>query len=287
MGQHPVSVSFPGMTVQMGGTVYAIVQVKVSPSNWSAAVARGTDKAALKQMGLKPHEVPLEADTNRIIQVVQPAVRTPKPEASLESLSKLAMIASAGGAPGLEDRCQKCGTAPAWTFLLNTHLQQMCRRCYEEMAAKYGQAKATVDSVRPNYAKGLAYGLGAAVVGGILWGVVGGLTGFVSGLIALVIGYLVAYAIQYGAGKVDSALVAASVFITLLSITFGGIVWVAVELSGTGLNIGPVQAWWILITNDPGIFAIDHVFGMIGVIGAAYKLQQTAKEHKLPFEVVS
>lgn len=286
VGQHPVSATFPGVAMNMSGSVYAVLQVRVSRENWPTAAARAGDKAGLKALGLKPHEIRLDANTGRIIQAIQPAVRAPKPEAILESLNKMAVLASAGGAPGLGDRCQNCGATPSWVFLLNGTLQQMCKTCYDQLAAKYGNVRAQVNATRPNYGKGLLYGLGAAIVGALLWGVVGGLTGLVSGLIALVIGYLVAYAIQQGAGKVDNLLVVASVFMTLLGITLGGIVWVAVELPRLGVSLNPLDAWFFLITTDPGIFAIDYVFGMIGVIGGAYRLMQTVKQHKVPFEIV-
>jgi hypothetical protein len=211
---------------------------------------------------------------------------TPKVEVLSNDLATLTRIAIQAGSRPV-DMCESCGTNPGKPIVVNDEPMNLCPNCLHQMQGQYVQAKTVASATKPNVARGLGMGFLGALIGAVVWGGIGAVTGYVFGLIAVVIGLAVGWFMHQGAGQVNVPLIVAAVGFTLLAVFLGDLIWIAALLAREGVSPALVLvAYPILLTENPGSFALEYFFAIFGIIVGVRYLWRAKREQTPQFEVV-
>ncbi len=276
---HPVAVNLGG--AMQNGRVS--VRVGISPEAAPAVQGMISNKAYVKSLKLSPMTLGLDMQTSILFYTIVPGALTPKSEAIVRTLATLTGLAArAGSNPG--ELCDNCRQNPGTAIIVNDAPTQLCPACFQEMAQKFGQVSAVAATFKPDYAKGLAFGLLGALIGGAIWGGIGVATGYIFGLVAFVNGIIVAWFLTKGAGMVTVPIIVAGVGFTLLSVFIGDVIAIAVI---TGADLATVIAIYPeFLAPGPGTALIGYFFAAFGVLASVQALRRAKKAQTPRFEVV-
>lgn len=280
---HLVNVRFGGATENYRVTYV----VKVTPGAGEVVSRVVEDKELTKPLRRIQTFLTFRPGANAILFQLTPMGMTPKVEVLSKDLEVLAGIAArAGSNPG--DQCESCGTNPGQPMVVNDEPMNLCPACLQQLQGQYVQAKAYASASKPNLARGLGMGFLGALIGAVVWGGIGAATGYVFGLVAIVIGLVVGWFMHQGAGQVNVPLIVAAVAFTLLAVFLGDLIWIAALLAREGVSPALVLvAYPILLSEDPGGFAIEYFFALFGIVVSVRYLWRAKREQTPQFEVVA
>ncbi len=277
------------VNVRLGGATenYRVTYVvKVTPDAAENANRLVQDKEITKPLRRYQTFLTFRPGANVLLFQLTPMGVTPKVDVLSGDLATLTRIALQAGSRS-EDLCESCGTNPGRPIVVNDEPMNLCPNCLQQLQGQYVQAKAVASTAKPNVAKGLAMGFLGALIGAVIWGVIGAVTGYVFGLIAVVIGLSVGWFMHQGAGRVTVPLIVVAVAFTLLAVFLGDLIWIAGLLVREGASPALVfVAYPVLLSENPGSFAIEYFFALFGIIVSVRYLWRAKREQTPQFEVV-
>jgi hypothetical protein len=184
--------------------------------------------------------------------------------------------------------CEKCETPGSTVVLVNGSPIQLCNACLENLRRQAGYIQEDQATLQPNYAKGIAFALGAALVSGFIWALIAYFLGYIFYIAGFLIGLFVAYAIAEGAGKVTVGVIGLGIVMTFFAVILGQVFVVAIALAVEGISLGYLfDALGYYLAEAPGDFLIALVTALIGVVYVAYNLYSRAKSEKVPIEIAT
>lgn len=184
--------------------------------------------------------------------------------------------------------CEECDSASSEVILVNGSTIQLCNPCVDKLRSQVGSIQGQKAAQQPNYARGIAYALGAAIVSGLVWALIAYFAGYVFFFAGFVIGMFVAYALTQGTEKVTGGVIAIGIILTIFAVVIGEIFFVAFILMGEGISLAYLfDALGFYIQEAPADFALALVTALIGAIYVAYRLYTKAKTERAPIDIAT
>lgn len=184
--------------------------------------------------------------------------------------------------------CEECDSPSSEVILVNGLTIQLCNPCVDKLRSQVGSIQGQKAAQQPNYARGIAYALGAAIVSGLVWALIAYFAGYVFFFAGFVIGMFVAYALTQGTEKVTGGVIAIGIILTIFAVVIGEIFFVAFILMGEGISLAYLfDALGFYIQEAPADFALALVTALIGAIYVAYRLYTKAKTERAPIDIAT
>ncbi|MEE9223164.1 MAG: hypothetical protein V3U51_00220 [Thermoplasmata archaeon] len=187
-----------------------------------------------------------------------------------------------------DNNCEECHSPSSEVILVNGSTVQLCNPCVDKLRSQVGSLQERKSAQQPNYSRGIAYALGAAIVSGLVWALIAYFVGYVFFFAGFVIGMFVAYALTQGTEKVTGGVIAIGIILTIFAVIIGEIFFVAFILMGEGISLAYLfDVLGLYIQEAPGDFVMALVTALIGAIYVAYKLYTKGKTQRTPLDIAT
>jgi hypothetical protein len=222
-----------------------------------------------------------------VVMQFNPTWKVPKADKLAELLNEITSTLSYVTAK-YDNNCEECDSPSSEVILVNDSTVQLCGPCVDKLRAQVGSVTRQIAAQQPNYARGIAYALGAVIVSGLIWALVAYLVGYTFFFAGFLIGLFIAYALTQGTEKVTMGVIAIGIIMTFIAVIIGELLFVAFVLMGEGISLAHLfEAFGLYLREFPGDFALAMVTALIGVIYVAYNLYTRSRTEETPFEIAT
>lgn len=213
-----------------------------------------------------------------------------KPKADqLAALATALVEAAKPAAQPFDGRCEVCQKVSAPEIVLKDGVPgYFCSGCQQQMQQQLDAEAVNYENLPTDFAKGLAYGLGAMVAGALAWGLVAYWLKRIFLWGAILIGYLIAKGVQVGMGKIERSGQVLVAVLTVASVLLGDALFftlIAADQMQTSVSLDLLAAvlanFWELETQSQG-GVTSIIFALVGAGYALYSMKKPG--FKVKFE---
>lgn len=220
------------------------------------------------------HGKHLSAAEDTLIWSMPFTLKKDKPD-QVATMAGALVDAVKGVASHFGGKCEICGTNSVSELLLfNSVPGAYCSGCQENMRHEQEQVARAYEMAESSPGRGLVLALLAALACGLAWGAVAFYLERIFLWGAIGIGYLVGWAYFKGAGKIETLGQVAISLLTVGSVVFGDIFFIALvaqKLVGEPLSFELMEAAALAYSENLGDHFMSLLFGLGGAVYAMYK----------------